>query len=310
MSFPTPRFIPKTRPSLINTDRSINIESYWRQAREASNRGELKLALEFSEKVKTEYQKNGDIGGLENCFKFQGNLHFRFNDIKSAIFSYQVLKNLSEQTQNYESKMYAYKQLGSCYKLVKQYHLALVNFKKLLQLAWSENNTEWELKAYDFIGLAYYYLGELEKSKYYHKRMWEGICEDKNSTVRELSLKALMEKRQRRNSTEDRSKHMRIPISRDHLSHFFNLSDDDEAELPSPRTGSGINDHKYLPFYKTLTEKRPKITRKLTLRTTHSNRIRPFMLLSHLSPIESPNNYFYVEQMNTIRVRDVSKKEM
>ena len=201
--------------------------------------------------------------------------------------------------------MIAYKQLGCCYKLVKQYHLALINFKKLLQLAWAENSTEWELKAYDFIGLAYYYMGELEKSKYYHKRMWEGICEDKNSTVRVISLKSLYSRRQKRNNTEDRGKPVRIA----HFSHFLNVSDEDESELPSPRTGSGQGDQKFLPFYKPIEKKKGvnSFERKTTISKSLSNRIRPFMLLSHLSPIESPNNYFYVEQMNTIRVRDPTK---
>ena len=199
--------------------------------------------------------------------------------------------------------MCAYKQLGSCYKLIRKYQLALINYKKLLQWAWAENSTEWELRAYDCIGMGYFYLGEIEKSKYYHQRMWEGICEDPESAVRKMSMMALEAKRTRRNGTEERGKVLRITKPREHFSHFLIGSDDDEAELPSPRTGSGQNDQKFLPFYKPV-EVKTKIVRKKTSRMSLSNRIRPFMLLSHLSPIESPSNYFYVEQMNMIKVRD------
>lgn len=291
--------------SPLFNDKILETDFLWRQARDALSKGNDKKALDFSEQVKLSYQKSEDIEGLELCFKFQGDIYFRFNDIRSALYCYQIQKNLSEQNHHYKSKMLAYKQLGCCYKLVKQYRLALINFKKLLQLAWEQNCTEWELKAYDFIGLAYYYLGELEKSKYYNKRMWEGISEDQKSSVRELSTKALIARRLRRSNNEDRGKTVRIAQMKDHYSHF-NVSDDDEAELPSPRTGSGIADQKLLPFYKP-TEIKSKITKKKILHKSSSDRIRPFMLISHLSPIESPNNYFYVEQMNTIRVRDPSK---
>ena len=296
----------RTKLMPIITEKLVTIEQYWRQARDALARNDDKKALDISERVRIECQNNGDKSGMENCYKFQGDVYFRFNDIRNALYSYQVQKNLNEETRNYQHKMLAYKQLGSCYKLIKKYHLALINYKKLLQLAWAENSTEWELRAYDYIGLAYYYLGELEKSKYYHQRMWEGICEDPDSTVRKLSLKALDAKRLRRNNTEERGKTVRISQSRDHFSHFLNVSDDDDTELPSPRTGSGHNDQKFLPFYKPI-EVKSKIVKKNTIRQSLSNRIRPFMLLSHLSPIESPNNYFYVEQMNMIRVRDQPK---
>ena len=117
-------------------------------------------------------------------------------------------------------------------------------------------------------------------------------------------MKALIAKRQKRINNEDRQKTMRIGHKRN---NFMNLSDDEDAELPSPRTSSGKADQQFLPFYGVIAKKKHKIIRKKTMHQSLSNRIRPFMLLSHLSPIESPNNYYYVEQMNTIRVKDSSK---
>lgn len=74
----------------------------------------------------------------------------------------------------------------------------MVNYKKLLQLAWERNNKSMELIAYDGISTIYYYLGDLEKTRYYHERMWKGITENKNSAIRNLSKTQLEGKRRQR----------------------------------------------------------------------------------------------------------------
>jgi len=73
--------------------------------------------------------------GLESTFSFKGDIFLDNNNVKEALICYQQQKNLAEQNKDYKDKMLAYKQLGHCYKLLKEYRLALINFKKLLQLA-------------------------------------------------------------------------------------------------------------------------------------------------------------------------------
>mmetsp|Transcript_10215 Transcript_10215/g.10156 ORF Transcript_10215/g.10156 Transcript_10215/m.10156 type:complete len:83 (+) Transcript_10215:257-505(+) len=76
-----------------------------------------------------------DMKGLESTFSFKGDIFLDNNNVKEALICYQQQKNLAEQNKDYKDKMLAYKQLGHCYKLLKEYRLALINFKKLLQLA-------------------------------------------------------------------------------------------------------------------------------------------------------------------------------
>lgn len=296
------------KPSPIITEKPTNLKAYWRQPQETLSTRKLEETIKTSERKCRNFQVNGDISGVESCYMYQGDVYFHFHDILSALHCYKVQRDLNEQTQNYQCKLLAYQQIGCCYRLIKQYQKALVNYKKLLQLAWAENSIEWELKAYDFIGLTYYYFGELEKSKYYHRRMWEGIFEDKKSVVREISMRALNAKRQKRNVTEDRGKMLMLTVMRTKET-YSNFSDDEDVELPSPRTGSGENDQKLLPFCSSQAKK-VRITRKNSIQKSMTSRIRPFMLVSHLSPIESPKCYFYVEQMSQYRIRDQLKSNL
>jgi hypothetical protein len=52
----------------------------------------------------------------------------------------------------------------------------------------------YELLAYDLIGLQHFYLGELEKSKYYHDKMMDGGFEPENSELRKVGVRKLINK--------------------------------------------------------------------------------------------------------------------
>ena len=261
---------------------------------------------------RSRFEKQGDLLLLQICYRVLGSEYTKKHDIREALKYFQAFKTLSEKSKNYILKMTAYKKIGFCYKLVKQYRSALINFKKLLQLSWFRKHRGWEMKAYDFIGIAYYYLGEIEKSRYYHKRMWEGVYESENSAVRILAINALKQKIEARNPTDERV----IPQIKSDTSYIINQSDEDENDLPSPRTGSGEENLKLLPYFNlkkaqtarslptvNSARKPPTGSRKNTANTNLTSKVKPFMLISHLSPNESPNNYFYVEQMNSFKVR-------
>lgn len=275
------------------------------------------LPFQEQNKIQSEYFDKSYWEILQACYRVLGTEYMKRNDVKESLKFFQAFKVLCDKNKTFTLKMLAYKEIGFCYKLVKQYRSALINFKKLLQLAWYRGHKGWELKAYDYIGIAYYYLGELEKSKYYHKRMWEGIYESENSAVRIIAINALRQKMENRILSDDRG----VPQIKLDASYVINQSDEDENDLPSPRTGSGEGDLKLLPFFiQKKSENKFKLpylntnaharqaSRKNTMMKSLSNRVHPFMLISHLSPNESPNNYFYVEQMGSFRVRGEMQK--
>jgi hypothetical protein len=48
----------------------------------------------------------------------------------------------------------------------------------MLRLTWYMKDTDKELKAYDLIGVQYFYMGNLEKANFYHNKMLRGECEN------------------------------------------------------------------------------------------------------------------------------------
>lgn len=61
----------------------------------------------------------------------------------------------------------------------------------MLKLAWKLRNTEFELIAYDLIGLNYYYLGKMDLADYFHNRAVEDLKEPKNSIARKVGEDAI-----------------------------------------------------------------------------------------------------------------------
>ena len=76
-----------------------------------------------------------------------------------------------------------YKKLGLIYQSEQEYPLAKKAFKIMLQIAWCENDTDAEMKAYELIAMQYFYMQELKKASFYkHKAFYgdlerpEGVC--------------------------------------------------------------------------------------------------------------------------------------
>ena len=66
--------------------------------------------------------------------------------------------------------MISYEALGNTFKFLYQYQKAIVCYKKQIEIAWLLGNKNSELRAYDNIGIQYFYLQNREKAKYYHER--------------------------------------------------------------------------------------------------------------------------------------------
>jgi hypothetical protein len=69
---------------------------------------------------------------------------------------------------------------------LKEYSNAIKCFKRQLEIAWDSNNVSGEISAYDCISLQYFYLGDMDKAKFYHDRMLRGKCETKMSKIRKI----------------------------------------------------------------------------------------------------------------------------
>jgi len=50
--------------------------------------------------------------------------------------------------------------------------------------------------AYDSLGIEYYYMGEIEKSRYYHERMIRGKMENSTSIAKKVTTNLLKSRRE------------------------------------------------------------------------------------------------------------------
>ena len=75
---------------------------------------------------------------------------------------------------------------SECYMLLFEHRQAMQSLKLSLELAWKTNNTEDEIKVYDRLAMCWFYLGDLDKSKYYRYRQMQGVVEPADSQARQV----------------------------------------------------------------------------------------------------------------------------
>ena len=98
-----------------------------------------------------------DIRLLLVALKVLGDIYMEFDDYESARILFGFYKIVSFRLELFEETMYAYESLGNVYKFLFQYNKAILCYKKLIELAWILGNKEFELRAYDNIGIQYFY---------------------------------------------------------------------------------------------------------------------------------------------------------
>eukprot|EP00347_Sterkiella_histriomuscorum_P024572 403330650 len=127
-----------------------------------------------------------DIDLLSKVLKLQAQIAIFFNDFRGAVVIYKIIRNVASDEGNDFNKMITYCDLGQCYNQLKEYENSIKCYKKLLELAWRLESIQFEIKAYEQLGIQYYYIGNIEKSQYYNDRAMRGKCEKKDSKIREL----------------------------------------------------------------------------------------------------------------------------
>jgi tetratricopeptide (TPR) repeat protein len=71
---------------------------------------------------------------------------------------------------DYKLQRKGYHLLGNCAKYLGDYKYAKIYYEKFLHMSWFSKNSMAELKAYDLLGIAFYYQNNLEMAQRYHQR--------------------------------------------------------------------------------------------------------------------------------------------
>ena len=117
---------------------------------------------------------------------------------------------------------------------IQNYRISVFYYVKMLQTAWLLNNREKELEAYDFLGIQYYYLGELANAQYYHNKLRIGRNEDSESDLRRLGIEKIIAKIHEKQRHKNFFRSDGIKTIEQELTSSSNPASEDEFELPEP----------------------------------------------------------------------------
>ncbi len=131
-----------------------------------------------------ELLQNLDAKLFLQALKCLGDIYVEFDEFETAKHFYFYYKFFANYMELLDEVMIAYESLGNVYKFLFQYHKAIKCYKKQIEISWVLNNKVSELRAYDNIGIQYFYLGNKDKAKYYHERMLYGRSENMKSEAR------------------------------------------------------------------------------------------------------------------------------
>ena len=91
----------------------------------------------------------------------------------------------------------------------------------MMNLAWAQEDTTSETRAYENLAVDYFYLGEIDKSEYYHERFMRGKTENSASIAKSVAINQIVQKR-------------KLRMMDSSLKDGYSKRKDSAARLPSP----------------------------------------------------------------------------
>lgn len=116
--------------------------------------------------------------------KTEGDIMIELRDYHRAIQAYKALRNYCKLWGLLEQEMWVAEQIGMAYRTMRSHEIAIDYFKIQMSLAWELNDTATEVRSYDNLSQEYYYVGNIDKAKLYHERVFGGKIEAGDSMAR------------------------------------------------------------------------------------------------------------------------------
>jgi len=145
----------------------------------SNNENNVQNPLEFLQGLEMVLNnfKEGSFLHIYSLF-IKARVYYCYEDFNQALIG---LKTIETNTgKNYvfdEFRLLGFFYQGKNYQSLKNYKEALKCYLKTLQLSWKIKDKNQELLVYDYLGLIYYYLGDIEKAKIFHEKMALGKLE-------------------------------------------------------------------------------------------------------------------------------------
>ena len=107
------------------------------------------------------------------------------------------LIDFCEKHKKYRELMSVLCQLGIVYRLQKKFMLSIQFHILQLELAWEQKDFTHEMKAYEYIAMSYYYLGNIPMATYYMQRINQGKYEPDNSVQKRIAFTMIKNHREK-----------------------------------------------------------------------------------------------------------------
>lgn len=162
--------------------RKLMRDDYKKVSNKAASKYKEIISLKWREIISLIIQV--DVRFAINCIKILGDIYMEFDDYEKAKNCYNFFKFIALNLELLEELMIAYECLGNVYKFMYKHEKSIIFFKKEIEAAWILNNKVFELRAYDNIGIQYFYLGNKMRAKYYHLRFICGRTEKEGEIMK------------------------------------------------------------------------------------------------------------------------------
>ena len=124
-------------------------------------------------------------------------LMYLHRDNEYASFLYDQVKIYAMLPIQRRALMKSYQGATKVMIRMGRYSVAMGKAKRALELAFALKDVKTELTIYDLMGKIFFYLGNMNKAKYFHERLMKNIPEPEDSPIKRMFLKRL-ENRNRR----------------------------------------------------------------------------------------------------------------
>lgn len=125
---------------------------------------------------------------LVYTYTFYTTLLMESNNVQELFAVGKKLKSIGYQENNNTANLNGYKILGIACQKSSMHQEALSNFHEMLKLSLLLQDYDKEMDAYDLIGISYYYLNDMNKARYFHKKSILGDYEKSDSRFRAKSV--------------------------------------------------------------------------------------------------------------------------
>ena len=110
-----------------------------------------------------------------------GYIYSQFGQEVYALNIYVSLNVIMSFRLDYKQKLKLTMEMGKIMSKLKKHGKSIELFKQSLSFAWYTKDKETEIQLYEYLGLEYYNMMEIEKASYYHNRSIDYEWEDEGS---------------------------------------------------------------------------------------------------------------------------------